>query len=108
MAQIPREHLDFLSRDLKLYFEASPYLFVHAGVRPGVGLVGQSPEDLLWIREEFLSAEHGFPSTVVFGHTPLRDVWFGPRRKIGLDTGCGKGGFLTALELPAMRVYESR
>jgi serine/threonine protein phosphatase 1 len=26
----------------------------------------------------------------------------------GLDTGCGSGGFLTALELPAARVYESR
>jgi serine/threonine protein phosphatase 1 len=25
-----------------------------------------------------------------------------------IDTGCGSGGFLTALELPAMRVYESR
>ena len=33
----------------------------------------------------------------------------GPARaRVGLDTGCGKGGFLTALELPAMRVYESR
>jgi hypothetical protein len=26
----------------------------------------------------------------------------------GLDTACGKGGFLTALELPALHVYESR
>jgi serine/threonine protein phosphatase 1 len=26
----------------------------------------------------------------------------------GLDTGCGMGGFLTAMELPAMKIYESR
>ena len=25
-----------------------------------------------------------------------------------IDTGCGKGGFLTVLELPAVKVYESR
>ena len=35
------------------------------------------------------------------------DIWAGPCT-IGLDTGCGKGGFLTALELPSLRVYESR
>ena len=59
---------------------------------------------------------------VVFGHTMTQclppelssytpedttDIWIGPS-VIGLDTGCGKGGFLTAIELPAMRVYESR
>ena len=27
---------------------------------------------------------------------------------LGLDTGCGKGGFLTAVEFPRKRVYESR
>jgi serine/threonine protein phosphatase 1 len=34
-------------------------------------------------------------------------MWAGPCT-IGLDTGCGKGGFLTGLELPSLRVYESR
>ena len=59
---------------------------------------------------------------VVFGHTataylpvelstytpedPL-DIWAGPCC-VGLDTGAGKGGFLTAIELPSMNVYESR
>ncbi|MEZ4238478.1 MAG: hypothetical protein R3F59_20465 [Myxococcota bacterium] len=27
---------------------------------------------------------------------------------IALDTGCGKGGFLTAIELPDLFVWESR
>ena len=35
------------------------------------------------------------------------DLWAGPAC-VGLDTACGKGGFLTAFELPAKRVYESR
>jgi serine/threonine protein phosphatase 1 len=98
-ASLPREHLDFLTGSLRLHFATDPYLFVHAGVRPGVDLARQTPADLLWIREEFLSAEHGLPWTVVFGHTPLRDVWFGPRRKIGLDTGCVYGGRLSGIDL---------
>ena len=35
------------------------------------------------------------------------DLWAGPSC-VGLDTGAGKGGFLTAIELPARAVYESR
>ena len=35
------------------------------------------------------------------------DMWAGPCT-VGLDTGAGKGGFLTALELPSTRAYESR
>jgi hypothetical protein len=27
---------------------------------------------------------------------------------IAIDTGCGKGGFLTAIELPELFVWESR
>jgi len=59
---------------------------------------------------------------VVFGHTTTRtlpnelstytpgdptDLWAGPAC-VGLDTACGKGGFLTAFELPSRAVYESR
>lgn len=107
-AALPAAHLEFLTGSLRLHFEASPYLFVHAGVRPGVELSRQVPQDLLWIREEFLSTEHGLPWTVVFGHTPLREVWFGPRRKIGLDTGCVYGGRLSGLDLTTGLVHQVR
>lgn len=43
-------------------------------------------------------------------HTPddPTDMWAG-ECVVALDTGCGsQDGFLTALELPAMTVYESR
>jgi len=52
------------------------------------------PEGLWPILEE-----HGLDATVVFGHTPYRDVWFGAGRKIGLDTGCVYGGRLSCLDL---------
>jgi serine/threonine protein phosphatase 1 len=97
-AKVPSEHLDFM-RTLELRYEADGFAFVHAGVRPGIPLEQQRREDLLWIREEFLLLDHRLDETVVFGHTPYRDVWFGAPRKIGLDTGCVYGGKLSCLDL---------
>ena len=97
-ALVPDAHLAFFRR-LVLRHEADGFAFVHAGVRPGVALDAQSREDLLWIREEFLLVDHRLDETVVFGHTPYREVWFGGTRKIGLDTGCVYGGRLSCLDL---------
>ncbi|MEW6273072.1 MAG: metallophosphoesterase family protein [Thermodesulfobacteriota bacterium] len=97
-AKMPASHLAFLS-GLELHRAAEGFAFVHAGVRPGVPLEQQRREDLLWIREEFLLLDHRLDCTVVFGHTPYRDVWFGAGRKIGLDTGCVYGGKLSCLDL---------
>jgi serine/threonine protein phosphatase 1 len=107
-ARLPRAHLDFLREGLRLHREEGGYLFVHAGVRPGVALDRQVPSDLLWIREEFLAGEHGFPQTIVFGHTPVRDVWFQPRRRIALDTGCVFGGRLSAIDLTEGVLHQVR
>jgi len=98
-AQVAPAHLAFLSEQLVMHHSADGYTFVHAGVRPGIPIERQEADDLLWIREAFLSAEHGLPSTVVFGHTPHREVLFDPPRKIGLDTGCVYGGRLSCLDL---------
>jgi serine/threonine protein phosphatase 1 len=97
-ALVPDEHVDFLTQ-LELQHAADGFAFVHAGVRPGVPLAAQRREDLLWIREEFLLVDHRLDETVVFGHTPYREVWFGAPRKIGLDTGCVYGGRLSCLDL---------
>jgi len=75
------------------------YLFVHAGVRPGLPLERQSKDDLLWIRRPFLDAgHHRLPYTVVHGHTFRRDyrIIHLPHR-IGIDTGAYRSGRLTAL-----------
>lgn len=97
-SRIPDNHVGFL-RSLKLYVELDDYLLVHAGLRPGVALHDQRPEDFLWIREAFLQSDHDFGKTVVFGHTPFREPVVGVN-KIGLDTGAVYGNKLTCLELP--------
>ena len=87
------QHLRFLRR-LHLHHQEGGYLFVHAGIRPGIPLAEQSREDLLCIRNDFLGSErdHGF--VVVHGHTAgfrpvLRD------NRICLDTAAWSGGPLT-------------
>jgi serine/threonine protein phosphatase 1 len=124
---------NFFPKDVEEWMKALPYfyeddhaIYVHAGLPHGPqGFFhpSQAPEPaaLLWLRDEkFFRDYRG--KLVVFGHTataflppelstytpedPL-DIWAGPCC-VGLDTGAGKGGFLTALELPAMHVYESR
>jgi serine/threonine protein phosphatase 1 len=91
---IPQEHLDFLVR-LQLSVRIGDYLFVHAGVRPGVDLGSQSEHDLLWIREEFLNDSRPLGAVVVHGHTPAARPHRDSRR-VGIDTGAYLSGRLTA------------
>ena len=74
------------------------YLFVHAGIRPGVEFDQQQQSDLRWIREPFLfdDTDHGF--VVVHGHTIRDEVEERPNR-IGIDTGAYRSGVLTALAI---------
>jgi serine/threonine protein phosphatase 1 len=92
---VPRGHIEFLE-SFGDTFSFGDYLFVHAGIRPGIGLDDQARRDLRWIREPFLSdaKEHGF--VVVHGHTIVPGVEERPNR-IGIDTGAYRSGILTAL-----------
>lgn len=94
-AAVPEAHAAFL-RGFDDSFRAGDYLFVHAGIRPGIPLAEQARADLRWIREPFLSdgAEHGF--VVVHGHTIRQQVEERGNR-IGIDTGAYRHGILTAL-----------
>ncbi len=78
------------------------YLFVHAGVRPGVALEDQKPSDMHWIRGPFLSATDGYGAVVVHGHTIFAkpEIMAG---RIGIDTGAYSSGRLTALGLEGTR-----
>jgi serine/threonine protein phosphatase 1 len=96
-AVLPDAHLDFFRR-LRLQIPVGDYLFVHAGVRPGVPLEAQREVDLIWIRGEFLSAAEPFGKVVVHGHTPVGEPVVLPNR-IGIDTGAVFTGRLTALRL---------
>lgn len=92
---IPQEHVEFL-RSFVDTCRFGDYLFVHAGIRPGVELSSQKQSDLRWIRDPFLTddTQHGF--VVVHGHTISATVEERVNR-IGIDTGAYKSGVLTAL-----------
>jgi serine/threonine protein phosphatase 1 len=102
---------------LALYHEDDHAIYVHAGLEPhpaGWKHPSQSsPRHLMWMRDpSFLKRYQG--KRLIFGHTPTRDldppsptVWT-RGDLIGIDTAAGKGGFLSAVELPALTVYESR
>lgn len=74
------------------------YFFAHAGARPKVPLERQTPNDLMWIRSQFLDSPVGFERIVVHGHTPTSEVHADSRR-IGIDTRAYSSGRLTALRL---------
>lgn len=111
---------------LPYWYEDEHAIYVHAGLPKGPkGFIHPKdvtePAVLLWCRDEdFFRNYEG--KLVVFGHTVTEclpqemssftpedpsDIFAGPC-VVGLDTGAGKDGFLTALELPSGHVYESR
>jgi len=101
LAHLPAAHLEFL-RNLESSFTLGDYFFSHAGARPGVELDSQAPEDLLWIRNEFLNDSRRFSHVIVHGHTPSPEV-YADERRIGLDTGAFATHVLTALRLEGKR-----
>jgi serine/threonine protein phosphatase 1 len=94
---VPNAHVDFL-RSFADTVSFGSYLFVHAGIRPGVPLSEQRQTDLRWIRDPFLDdvSDHGF--MVVHGHTITASVEV-QRNRIGLDTGAYRSGVLSALRI---------
>lgn len=96
--RLPPLHVRFF-QDLRYRHEAGGFHFVHAGFRPGVPLDQQSPHDMLWIRHEFFESDAGFGHPVVFGHTPMREVFDRLPRLLGIDTGAAYGNMLTCVRL---------
>lgn len=103
--RLPPSHRDFLST-LQTQVRFGRFLSVHAGVRPTRPLDAQVEEDLLWIREEFIATTHSFPYTVLFGHTPQREVRLHLPFKVGLDTGLVYGNRLSCLELSQRELWQ--
>jgi serine/threonine protein phosphatase 1 len=89
----PRAHEIFL-QCLRGSFCCGDFLFVHAGIRPGVPLQQQNAHDLLWIRQEFLDSPLDHGKFVVHGHTPVPhpDI---RRNRMNIDTGAWRAGTLT-------------
>ena len=122
---LPKDVVEWM-RELPYFYEDEHAIYVHAGIKRTDGefphpSAVEPKRALLWLRDrDFFENYRG--KLVVFGHTTTRtlpnelstytpedptDMWAGPAC-VGLDTACGKGGFLTAFELPSRTVYESR
>jgi len=121
----PDEVVDWF-QSLPYWYEDEFAIYVHAGLpRSETGFYHPSeapqPLSLLWMRDQHFFANYR-GKRVVFGHTRTEclpqelsgytpedptDLWAG-ENVVGIDTGCGSGGFLTAFELPSLNVYESR
>ena len=96
--RLPPEHLEFLGA-LEWIHVSRGFIFVHAGLRPGVPIDRQDPMDMVWIREEFLHAAYDFGEPVVFGHTPGWEIKNELPFYLGIDTAAVMGGRLTCVQL---------
>lgn len=94
---LPDRHLSFL-RGLALRHIEGDYAFVHAGVRPGLSVGQQSEDDLLWIRDPFLTWPDPLDKIIVHGHSITEEPEIRINR-IGIDTGAFATSRLTALGL---------
>ena len=102
---MPPEHRAFLGT-LRPYWETDDFIFVHAGIMPGIPLAEHDLPTLCEKRGEFLTREVPIGKRVIFGHTPFATPLLTPT-KIGIDTGAVYGNLLTAVELPAVRFYHA-
>jgi serine/threonine protein phosphatase 1 len=97
-ASLPAKHLEFFRR-CDLRYVVGDYVFVHAGVRPGISLENQTPIDLMWIRDDFLRARVPLPGkVVVHGHT-ICDLPQDRDNRINIDTGAFASSRLTCVIL---------
>jgi serine/threonine protein phosphatase 1 len=95
---VPERHVTFFRRCLR-HHSVGDYVFVHAGVRPGIALEKQTQTDLLWIRDDFLRVGIPLPGrVVVHGHT-ICDLPQNRDHRINIDTGAFVSGRLTCLVL---------
>lgn len=103
VAQVPGAHRAFLAA-MAPFHRRGEALFVHAGIRPGIALADQSPDDLCWIREPFLSdtSDHGF--LVVHGHTAIPEAMHYGNR-LNIDTRAGYGGPVTPVVIEGRQAW---
>ncbi|MVZ97572.1 serine/threonine protein phosphatase [Sphingorhabdus sp. IMCC26285] len=94
---VPESHLDFID-SFEDQIVIGDYVFVHAGIRPGVPLAEQKPSDLRWIREDFVEQRGDLEKVVVYGHT-IYDSVEERGSRIGIDTGAYASAELTAIGL---------
>lgn len=117
-------YTNWISKNTQLWYKCKRYQACHAGLE-NKPLDKQYEEVLLWDRSAIRQGFYKGPLTIV-GHTPLNEpTWIGPVNNeveyiplqyyewydlpleglIAIDTGCGKGGYLTALIIEKTQFY---
>lgn len=104
LERVPGSHLAFLDSQI-LSLQRGDAFFVHAGVRPGVALDQQTEEDLVWIREPFLSDRSDHGALVVHGHTAI-DTAANYGNRVNIDSSMAFGGHLTVIVIEGREVWE--
>jgi serine/threonine protein phosphatase 1 len=108
MSLVPWEHWAFPKR-LRLYYESDQHFFVHANYFPNRPLSEQDSQTVLWrpLESNDLPGRHYSGKTAIVGHTPATN---GQILDVGhlkcIDTGCGHGGLLTALDVTGGRLWQ--
>ncbi len=99
------EHREFFN-SLELYHIEREYLFVHAGIMPGLPLEKHTAGELCEVRDVFLESKVEIDKTVIFGHTPF-ELPLVAEKKIGIDTGAVYGNLLTAVIVPEIKFFHA-
>jgi serine/threonine protein phosphatase 1 len=100
-AAVPAHYVTMLEQ-APLTFSSGDYLFVHAGIRPGVRLNRQNEQDLLFIRGEFTQSDRNHGVVIVHGHSIVDAVEIHHNR-IAVDTGAYASGRLSCVCLDGRR-----
>ncbi|MGR3792924.1 metallophosphoesterase [Vannielia sp. SX4] len=94
-AAVPEAHVALLD-GMATHHLMPGLFFVHAGVRPGVRFANQVEDDLVWIREPFLSDPRDHGRLVVHGHSPVAAATHYGNR-LNIDSAAAYGGPLSAV-----------
>ena len=105
LKKIPKNHISFFKSTLQLTYEIKDYLFVHAGVRFNTPINKQKKQDLLWIREPFLSEDTNFEKIIVHGHSINEKDPEIKSNRIGIDTGAYYTDILTCFVIAGDKTY---
>jgi serine/threonine protein phosphatase 1 len=102
---ITNKNYEWLWSNTRYVYESGGYIFAHAGLNAERSLADQNNDDFLWSYHE---SEYGNAPTrqIVHGHITIENVAI-VGNNINVDTGCGKGGRLSAILLPEERIFQS-
>ena len=104
---IPRAHFHFLEQ-CRPHYEMATHFFIHARYDPWLPLERQDSKTRLWLDlDEEIPEPHMNGQIAVVGHTVQRTgrILDLPHLKC-IDTGCGFGGLLTALDVISGRIWQ--